>query len=74
MTRDGPEHDGRQEAAKAFGIRPGPHALVAGGTPPGFALVRSLDEERRVLNGFLVVRGARNSGVGLRAVQVVIAA
>ncbi|WP_232320250.1 GNAT family N-acetyltransferase [Herbidospora daliensis] len=41
--------------------------------PLGFAFVRALDAPTRVLNSFFVVRAVRRSGVGLRAVQDVLA-
>ncbi|MFJ9691602.1 GNAT family N-acetyltransferase [Kitasatospora sp. NPDC101183] len=41
--------------------------------PVGFAFVRALDGDARVLNSFFVVRGARRSGFGLRAVLTVLA-
>ena len=44
-----------------------------GDRPAGFAFVRSLSGPARVLNSFFVVRGARRSGVGLQAVQAVVA-
>ncbi|MFD3837089.1 GNAT family N-acetyltransferase [Streptomyces sp. NPDC058642] len=45
----------------------------SGEHPVGFAFVRALDEPIRVLNSFFVVRGVRRSGIGLRAVQHVVA-
>lgn len=44
------------------------YLLESGDSPAGFAFVRDLDQERRVLNSFFVVRGVRRSGLGLRAV------
>lgn len=41
--------------------------------PVGFALVRGLSGPVRVLNSFFVVRAARRSGTGLRAVRAVTA-
>ncbi|MGF1424981.1 GNAT family N-acetyltransferase [Kitasatospora sp. LaBMicrA B282] len=41
--------------------------------PVGLAFVRSLTGPTRVLNSFFVVRGARRQGLGLRAVQEVVA-
>ena len=41
--------------------------------PVGLALVRALDQPVRVLNGFFVVRGARRTGTGSRAVLQVLA-
>ena len=45
-----------------------------GDRPVGFAIVRGLTGQLRVLSSFFVVRGARRSGIGLRAVQDVVAA
>lgn len=50
-----------------------PYLLVSGAHPVGLALVRALTAPVRVLNTFFVVRGARRSGLGLRAVQQVVA-
>lgn len=41
--------------------------------PVGFAFVRGLAGPKRVLNSFFIVRGARRTGIGLNAVQQVIA-
>ncbi|MFD7619063.1 GNAT family N-acetyltransferase [Streptomyces sp. NPDC059802] len=41
--------------------------------PAGLAFVRGLTGPKRVLNSFFVVRGARRAGIGLNAVQQVIA-
>ncbi|MFJ5726413.1 GNAT family N-acetyltransferase [Streptomyces sp. NPDC093149] len=41
--------------------------------PAGLAFVRGLAGPKRVLNSFFVVRGARRAGIGLDAVQQVIA-
>ncbi|GAB2925335.1 GNAT family N-acetyltransferase [Nonomuraea fastidiosa] len=49
------------------------YLLSSGDRPAGFAFVRGLDGPVRVLNSFFVVRGARRSGLGLRAVKEVIA-
>jgi predicted acetyltransferase len=49
------------------------YLLTADGSPAGFSFVRALDEERRVLNSFFVVRGMRRRGVGLAAVLEVLA-
>jgi predicted acetyltransferase len=40
--------------------------------PVGFALVRGLSEERRLMAGFFVVRGARRSGVGRDAALAIL--
>ena len=50
-----------------------PYLLTSGGSPAGFAFVRSLTAPTRVLNSFFVVRGARRTGIGLRAVQEIVA-
>ncbi|MFE6105008.1 GNAT family N-acetyltransferase [Streptomyces laurentii] len=51
-----------------------PYLLTDGaGSPAGFAFVRGLADPTRVLNSFFVVRGARRTGVGLRAVQEIAA-
>lgn len=42
-------------------------------SPVGLALVRGLRAPAHVLSGFFVVRGARRSGIGLRAAQEVTA-
>ncbi|MFF5563803.1 GNAT family N-acetyltransferase [Streptomyces sp. NPDC012623] len=59
---------------KAFS-EPGwaPYLLMSGDRPAGFAFVRGLTGPTRVLNSFFVVRGARRAGVGLRAVQQLMA-
>lgn len=49
------------------------YLLASGGHPVGLALVRGLSSHRRVLNSFFVVRAARRTGLGLRAVQDVVA-
>ncbi|WP_392667100.1 GNAT family N-acetyltransferase [Streptomyces sp. LN785] len=50
-----------------------PYLLTSGASPVGLAFVRSLAAPTRVLNSFFVVRGARRTGIGLRAVQEVVA-
>ncbi|MGW4894019.1 GNAT family N-acetyltransferase [Kitasatospora sp. NPDC004240] len=50
-----------------------PYLLMSGDSPAGFAFVRGLTEPERVLNSFFVVRGARRTGIGLRAVQEIVA-
>ncbi|MDL4770786.1 GNAT family N-acetyltransferase [Actinomadura xylanilytica] len=49
------------------------YLLTSAERPVGFALVRGLTGGRRVLSSFFVVRGARRTGIGLRAAQEVIA-
>ncbi|MFJ2740692.1 GNAT family N-acetyltransferase [Streptomyces sp. NPDC087440] len=50
-----------------------PYLLVSGDSPVGFAFVRGIVGPTRVLNSFFVVRGARRSGLGTRAVAEVVA-
>lgn len=50
-----------------------PYLLTSGDRPAGFAFVRGLTASTRVLNSFFVVRGARRTGIGLRAVQEIVA-
>ncbi len=45
------------------------YILVQNDRPVGLALVRGLTSRTRVLNSFFVVRGARRTGIGLKAVQ-----
>ncbi|MFG2965446.1 MULTISPECIES: GNAT family N-acetyltransferase [unclassified Streptomyces] len=49
-----------------------PYLFVRGEHPVGFAFVRGLGAPVRVLNSFFVVRGARRTGIGLRAVHEVL--
>ena len=49
-----------------------PYLFVRGEHPVGFAFVRALGAPVRVLNSFFVVRGARRTGIGLRAVHEVL--
>ncbi|MFD8477914.1 GNAT family N-acetyltransferase [Kitasatospora sp. NPDC059673] len=46
---------------------------TTGNAPAAFAFVRGLTGPTRVLNSFFVARGARRSGIGLRAVQEIVA-
>ncbi|WP_233518100.1 GNAT family N-acetyltransferase [Streptomyces corynorhini] len=50
-----------------------PYLLTSGDSPAGFAFVRGLTGPTRVLNSFFVVRGARRTGIGLRAVREITA-
>ncbi|MEZ0090409.1 GNAT family N-acetyltransferase [Streptacidiphilus sp. EB129] len=50
-----------------------PYLLTSGERPVGLAFVRGLAGPTHVLNSFFVVRGARRAGIGLRAVQDVVA-
>ncbi|NGN67271.1 GNAT family N-acetyltransferase [Streptomyces sp. A7024] len=72
-----PHPDGtfRSERLEAAFSDPGwaPYLLTTGDQPAGLALVRALDQPTRVLNSFFVVRGARRTGIGLRAAQQVVA-
>ncbi|MEU6019597.1 GNAT family N-acetyltransferase [Streptomyces sp. NPDC047515] len=49
-----------------------PYLLTSDASPVGLAFVRSLTAPTRVLSSFFVVRGARRTGIGLRAVQEVV--
>lgn len=40
--------------------------------PAGFAIVRGVNDDVRVLNSFFVARGARRSGIGLTAVRQIV--
>ncbi|MDL2079747.1 GNAT family N-acetyltransferase [Streptomyces sp. GXMU-J15] len=51
-----------------------PYLLTSGRSPVGLACVRGLTGPVRVLSSFFVVRAARRSGLGLRAVREVVAA
>ena len=48
------------------------YLLAYGDRPVGLALVHDLGGQKRILNSFFVVRGARRAGIGLRAVQDVV--
>ncbi|NUP00289.1 MAG: GNAT family N-acetyltransferase [Nonomuraea sp.] len=48
------------------------YLFTCGDRPVGFSFVRALSGPARVLNSFFVVRGARRSGIGMKAVQEVI--
>jgi predicted acetyltransferase len=49
-----------------------PYLIASDGHPVGLAFVRNLAGPTRVLNSFFVVRAARRSGIGLRAVREVV--
>ncbi|MFI0482215.1 GNAT family N-acetyltransferase [Actinomadura sp. 9N215] len=49
------------------------YLLTSDARPVGFATVRGLRGEKRVLSSFFIVRGARRTGLGLRGVQALIA-
>lgn len=71
-----PEPDGTfrsERLESAFGDPDWTAYLVTSdASPVGLALVRGLTGEQRVLNGFFVVRGARRTGIGLRAVHEIV--
>jgi predicted acetyltransferase len=71
----GPDGTFRSERLHTAFADPGwaPYLLTCGDSPAGFAFVRGLAGPTRVLNSFFVVRGARRTGIGLRAVQEVTA-
>lgn len=48
------------------------YLLTVGENPVGFSLVRALDQERRILNSFFVVRGMRRRGIGLASALAVL--
>ncbi|MBF8186418.1 GNAT family N-acetyltransferase [Nonomuraea sp. K274] len=50
-----------------------PYLVSSRDQPVGFAIVRSLTGPARVLNSFFIARGARRTGIGLRAVREVLA-
>ncbi|SCF78950.1 GNAT family N-acetyltransferase [Streptomyces sp. Ncost-T10-10d] len=69
---DGTFRSDRLQAAFTQADR-APYLLTSGTSPVGLAFVRSLTAPTRVLSSFFVVRGARGTGIGLRAVQKVVA-
>ncbi|MER7686912.1 GNAT family N-acetyltransferase [Streptomyces sp. NPDC097610] len=69
---DGSFRSERLEAAFTDGDRV-PYLVTSGEHPVAFAFVRGLDGPVRVLGSFFVVRGARRTGIGLRAVREVVA-
>jgi hypothetical protein len=50
-----------------------PYLLMSDDRPVGLAFVRGLTGPARVLNSYFVVRGVRRRGIGLHAVQQVVA-
>ncbi|RKN39714.1 GNAT family N-acetyltransferase [Streptomyces hoynatensis] len=72
-----PRPDGtfRSERLDSAFTEPGwaPYLLTRGEHPAGLAFVRGLTGPTRVLNSFFVVRGARRTGLGLRAVREIVA-
>jgi len=72
-----PNPDGtfRSERVEAAFTDPGwaAYLLLNDGRPAGLALIRGLTSRTRTLNSFFVVRGARRTGIGLRAVSELVA-
>jgi predicted acetyltransferase len=72
-----PNPDGtfRSERVEAAFTDPGRAAylLLNDGRPAGLALIRGLTSRTRTLNSFFVVRAARRTGIGLRAVSDLVA-
>jgi predicted acetyltransferase len=72
-----PDPDGtfRNERLEATLTDPdwAPYLLMTADRPAGLAFVRGLTGSTCVLNSFFVVRGARRAGIGMRAVQEVVA-
>ena len=70
-----PNSDGtfRDERLQAAFTDPGwaAYLLLSGDQPAGLALVRGLTGPKHVLSSFFVVRGARRTGIGLRAAREV---
>ncbi|WP_031063897.1 GNAT family N-acetyltransferase [Streptomyces sp. NRRL WC-3742] len=50
-----------------------PYLITCDDRPAGLAFVRGLAGPTRVLNSFFIVRGVRRRGIGLKAVQEVLA-
>jgi predicted acetyltransferase len=72
--RHGRYRDERLRAALAGDPGWGSHLLRLGDAPAGFALVRGLGADVRVLSAFFVVAAVRRRGVGLAAASAVLAA
>ncbi|MCT9082428.1 GNAT family N-acetyltransferase [Streptomyces fulvoviolaceus] len=70
---DGTFRSERLEAAFSGDVDWAPYLISRGGHPVGFAFVRGLSGPTRVLNSFFVVRGVRRAGIGMRAVEDVVA-
>jgi predicted acetyltransferase len=70
---DGTFRTERLEAALSTSDDWAPYLIRTEDRPVGLALVRALTTSTRILNSFFVVRGARRAGIGLRAVQQVVA-
>jgi predicted acetyltransferase len=73
-TLPNPDGTFRRERLELAFTDPGwaPYLLMSGVHPVGFAVVRGLTSQIRVLNSYFVVRGARRKGIGLRGVQRVV--
>ncbi|NLU74329.1 GNAT family N-acetyltransferase [Streptomyces sp. HNM0575] len=69
---DGTFRSDRLLAALTDGADWAPYLLTSGEHPVGIAFVRALTAPVRVLNTFFVVRAARRTGMGLRAVRQVV--
>jgi predicted acetyltransferase len=73
-----PNPDGtfRDERLRAAFSDPGwaAYFLMRDDRPAGLALIRGLTSPTRILSSLFVVRGARRAGIGLRAVQELVAA
>jgi predicted acetyltransferase len=70
---DGTFRSERLEAAFSGDEDWAAYLFHSGERPVGFAFVRAISQPTRVLNSFFVVRGVRRGGVGIRAVQEVVA-
>lgn len=75
FTRALPDEQGRfrQERLNAGLGDPGWAAYLArlGSVPVGLAVVRGLNAEERIISSFFIVHGARRSGVGRAAVELI---
>jgi predicted acetyltransferase len=70
---DGTFRTERLESALSGSDDWAPYLILHADRPVGLAFVRALTTSTRILNSFFVVRGARRAGIGLRAVQQVVA-
>jgi len=72
-----PEPDGTFRSDRLHAALTGtgwaPYLLTSSDRPVGLAFVRGLDGSPFIMNSFFVVNGARRTGIGLRAVQEVVA-
>jgi len=73
-TLPNPDGTFRSERLERAFTDPGwaPYLILSADRPVGFAIVRNLDGQVRVLNSYFVVRGARRSGIGLQGVESVV--